>query len=504
MTYVSNNDGVYVTNCNIPQPSTDVTIPEKTVIDGVEHTVTGIYDEAFKDCENLHNISLPDSVTHIGGFAFENSGLQVMTLGTGSQIVTVGYAAFEDTGSVQIKNANATLVTRSFAFKSSGVTTIEPKVTFDEDGEQIFYECESLTSVTLDSSIQTIPDYAFYGCSGLNIDLPSGLTSLGKGAFSGTAITTAKIPSGLTSIGDSVFADCKSLTTVIFHNEITSIGEYAFYGCGQLVRSQEGGTGVTIPDSVTSIGKYAFGYCYSLPSVELPAGMTTIPERMFSECYSMKSIDLDGIETIGDFAFYSTGLTAVTLPDTLESIGYCAFQNTQFGSLEISHNMQIGEGAFLNCGLSSITFSSEYTSTGKGPFYDVGFYDRMENGSATGPISWNDYSDLNGYTFTRTSGWPIAMVKTFALTLDYPDEEPKTSYHFKGADLTAPSDPMKEGWTFRYWGEDGTEFRFQDGMPERNVVLDPVWIKNPIASFRDTDGTLLTTIKCDPTRRSSS
>ena len=106
-------------------------------------------------------------------------------------------------------------------------------------GYQAFYNCTSLTNITIPDSVTIIGSWAFRNC---------------------TSLTSAIIGNSVTSIGPSAFYNCTSLTRVTIPNGVTSIGNYAFYRCTYL-------TSITIPDSVTSIGSGAFEDCDSLTSV---------------------------------------------------------------------------------------------------------------------------------------------------------------------------------------------------------------------------------------------
>jgi len=135
-----------------------------------------------------------------------------------------------------------------------------------------FYNCDSLTSVTIPDSVTSIGGCAFAGgtsLTGIWVDDNNAYYSSDDagvlfnkektsiiqvpGSISGNYI----IPDSVTSIGDSAFHLCDSLTSVVIPNSVTSIGGFAFSGCSSL-------TSVTIPDSVTSIGNSAFRSCASL------------------------------------------------------------------------------------------------------------------------------------------------------------------------------------------------------------------------------------------------
>ena len=88
------------------------------------------------------------------------------------------------------------------------------------------------------------------------------VTSIKKSAFyECTSLTSITIPNSVRSIGNYAFDSCEGLTSVTIGNSVTSIGDYAFQNCNSL-------TSVTIPNSVTSIGEEAFWGCWGLKSVK--------------------------------------------------------------------------------------------------------------------------------------------------------------------------------------------------------------------------------------------
>ncbi len=191
-------------------------------------------------------------------------------------------------------------------------------------GEDAFWGCSSLTSVTIPNSVTSIREEAFWGCSSLtSITIPNSVTSIGDYAFNScTSLTSVTIPNSVTSIGASAFRYCSSLTSITIPEGVTSIGESAFSGCSSL-------TSVTIPEGVTSIGDYAFNSCPSLTSVTIPNSVTSIGERAFSYCSSLTSVTIgNSVTSIGDEAFRDcSSLTSITIPNSVTSIGSYAFSN---------------------------------------------------------------------------------------------------------------------------------------------------------------------------------
>ena len=178
----------------------------------------------------------------------------------------------------------------------TSVTIPDGVMSIEDDA---FRYCENLTSVTISDSVTSIGDRAFSSCSSLSsVTIPDSVTSIGDGAFSGCddladdsglviirnvlhhckeSMTSVTIPDGVTSIEDSAFEECRNLKNVTIPDSVTSIGNFAFRECRSL-RS------VTIPNGVTSIGESAFESCVKLMSVTIPDSVTSIEDFVFNEC----------------------------------------------------------------------------------------------------------------------------------------------------------------------------------------------------------------------------
>ena len=294
----------------------------------IPNSVTSIGGKAFCYCSSLTSITIPNSVTSIGydAFAACNNLKEVYI----TDIAAWCKITFESSGSNPLNNAgnlyvNGTLVTDLVIPNS--VTSI---------GSRAFYNCSSLTSVTIPNSVTSIGEYAFNSCYKLRAVYITDVEAWCKITFgeptsnplcyahdlyvNGTHITDLAIPNDVTSIGDYAFFGCVGLTNVKISNSVTSIGDHAFFGCSSLI-------GVTIPNSVTSIGNAVFGHCIGLTSVTIPNSVTSIGKSTFSECVHLTSITIpNSVTSIGGYAFYGcSSLTSVTIPNSVTSIGDGAF-----------------------------------------------------------------------------------------------------------------------------------------------------------------------------------
>ena len=251
--FALNADGnSYYVKSNGNCTDTEIIIPG--IYNGKE--VTGIGNNAFKDCYLIINIIIPDTVTYIGDYAFSGC-VALINLTLSNNITSMGNNAFEN--------------------------------------------CQSLERVELPESLTGIGDSAFRGCISLiEINIPNGVTSINNNTFYGcTSLVTVVIPNSVTVIGDNAFNGCIVLINITLGNGITRIGSSAFENCQSL-------TNVTLPESLTYIGEAAFRGCILLIKINIPNGVVNINNYTFSGCISLATITIpDSVVMLGNGVFYN-------------------------------------------------------------------------------------------------------------------------------------------------------------------------------------------------------
>jgi hypothetical protein len=299
-------------------------------------------------------------------------------------------------GTLTVSSNEGTTVWRdgrsSATFRIADVTAVVIGSGVANIGNDAFRSCASLITVTIPNSVISIGNLAFAGCTNLtSIIIPNSVTSIGVLAFwNCTSLSSLTIPNSVIIMGGEAFRECTNLTSVTIENGVTNIGAGAFNSCTNL-------TSITIPDSVTSIGGYAFAGCTKLTSIIIPNSVTSIDvgafvnctnltevtfgensqlisigNRAFVNCANLKSIIIpNSVTSIGGSAFENSGLTSVTIPDSVTSIGSRVFENCKsLTSIIIGNSVtSIGYMAFQGCiSLTSVTIPDSVTSIDRGAF----------------------------------------------------------------------------------------------------------------------------------------
>lgn len=267
-------------------------------------------------------------------------------------------AAVTDIGDVFHENAAITSFDELAYF--TGLTSI---------GDETFFQCVNMASVTIPNSVTSIGEYAFAYCTSLtNVTIPNSVTSISLCAFYYcSGLTSVAISNSLDLINLSVFEGCTNLASVSIPNSVTTIYSHAFKDCTSL-------TSVTIPNSVTSIYNHVFEGCTNLTTMTIPSSVTSIYQYAFKDCSRLTSIDLStNLTSIAEGVFNGcSGLTSITIPGSVKSIDNYAFSGCRgLTSIIIPNRVTlIGKYAFSNCsGLISATISKSVTSIGEQVFY---------------------------------------------------------------------------------------------------------------------------------------
>lgn len=324
-------------------------------------TVRSVAAGAFLGCSLSGALNISAGITSIGDFAFAGTAISKVSFasdGVGLSAVTVGAYAFY--GCEDIK-------TLTFA-KGSNVTEL---------GTGAFKDCEKLPEVIIPASMKTVGDEAFANCGtyddSFTVTIAQGTNQLtfGNGVFSGCTIDTLSIPSNVTLSAD--FLSGLEIENIIIAEDHPTLASednvlYIKGADGQketLLLYLSDVADFTVPDGVKSIAANAFYGKFSLTNISLPESVTAIGENAFYMCSYLASVTFRGTcdqpLTIGDYAFWSTGLHTLTLPDRPITIGAYAFAEISYYSyetyddeslaaLDLGGTVSIGDYAFYKTG----------------------------------------------------------------------------------------------------------------------------------------------------------
>ena len=382
--------------------------------------VTEINKAAFDWCYALQSLHIPASVTTLGEYAINKcTALTSITFAANSKLTTIGNYAIRSNSLLTELTIPASVTSIGFeGLAGNGFT----KLTFASGsklttlGEKVVYNCTKLTSVNIPANVTTIGTSCFEGASSLaTVTFASGskLTTIGVQAFYRcSSLTAITIPASVVTIEHDAIESCSSLATVTFAagSKLQYIGDYAFYSTPQL-------TSIVIPSGVTFIGEGVFANCAKLTSITMEGansyyyvGGNCIVEKstgtMIAGCSG--SVIPSDVTSIATYALAgSAGLTELTLPAGLMSIGDNAFKDCKaiakvhFAGTQAQWNaITFGSGNSYVQNCSNITFACTQHNMVNGVCTVCGEKEKafaVESGSKTSV-------SLSGYYLVYTSG----------------------------------------------------------------------------------------------------
>lgn len=221
--------------------------------------------------------------------------------------------------------------------------------------------------VRLPKTLESIGDYAFYGCNLTNIEIPASVKTIGAYAFQSNILHTLTFEenSNLTSIGVSAFESNSNIREIIMPNSVTSLGSRAFYGISRLnnlhisegltnlesyvFRGATDLTSVVLPPNITSIGESSFAVC-GLTNIEIPHAVTSIGINAFAS-NKIESLEIpSSVKTINTWAFYNNKISSIVIPETVTSLGLGVFEsNTKLEYIELPSGLSKYTDQFEDC-----------------------------------------------------------------------------------------------------------------------------------------------------------
>lgn len=288
------------------------------------YKVTGIGDSAFLNLTKIKSITIPASITHMDYGAFMNCTIEQINIPSIESWLGITFETNKESSN-PLYTGNAYL----------------------------YIDGKAVTDIVIPSTVETVPDMAFYNYKGLK---------------------SLTVSNGVKTIGKKAFQKCSNLSDITISGNVQKVDDYAFSDCTQNKRititdNCDNISGITagipniteaiISDGITSIGKNAFRNCTALSYVTIPNSVQTIESAAFIYCNSLSNVILpEGVKTINGGFDFCTGLESITIPSTVTDLSSFAFnscknlKSVNIGTLAqwLNLNMDSGSSNPLNNG----------------------------------------------------------------------------------------------------------------------------------------------------------
>ena len=374
---VKRDDGteVKITNVSLSNINFEGTL---TFASGLE-----INSNTLSNCSTVVNIVTGDNVSIKMGSTFSKcTKLEEVSMGKNAKIINFPkefeHSLFNGCTGLKEITVESLSEVNAFAFNSVGAA-LQGDIVINEGitsiGSRAFYNCSSITSVSIPSTVTNIGEYAFYNCSSIKTaKIPEGIKTIENGAFykCSNLSDEIEIKEGVTLGGGTVFNN-SGITKLTIGNNIT-IPSDSFAGCSNLAK-------VTIGNDVSIKMGSTFSKCTKLEEVSMGKNTKIInfykefEHSLFNGCTGLKKITVESLSEVNAFAFSSVGAALqgdIVINEGITSIGSRAFYNcSSITSVSIPNTVtNIGDRAFYNCSsIKTAKIPEGIQTIGDGAFY---------------------------------------------------------------------------------------------------------------------------------------
>ena len=435
------------------------------ILDGqhIQHIIVAdnIYqvgNNAFSNCANLIDVSLPDTIAAFGTECFVNDNNITLYIRPVDGYIddSVYQEKLNGVSAIFIDNTEI----GNYAFYGNvWLQTAEVNGVLNV-GNYAFYNCNSMTTFTINGTVEHIGEHAFHSCMALqSMALPATVNYIGAYAFYDcNSMASINIPNGVEKILSHTFYGCASLGNIVTPDSVTAVEDYAFYGC-------VAATSITLSQNCESIGEAAFYNCRALTELDIPASVKQIGDYAFRSCVEIKELDFsDNVEEIGACAFYDcNALETVRLGKKIVELKDRLF----YGCVNLT-------SLYVNAPLSYIDMLAFYGAE------DVTVYcgrdDYMIN-----------YFDENGIAYVIDE----ELIYEYKIVFEnYDGTIISSATYVYGATVTVSDDPTREAdntYTYEFAGWD-KEIVTVGGNAVYTATYTPTYIEYTVI-FKNYDGT---------------
>ena len=312
--------------------------------------------KVFAGCENLTDVKLPDTLKYLCSYAFEDTGIKEVAIG--SAIEYVGVTPYVGCNIEKVASKNENIVV---------------------DGNGVVWNADKTV-------IYYYPADLALGIDFSKVDASSALNG-------NTTETEIKLE-GVTEIGAKAFIGFKGLKKIVIPEGVTKIGDYAFAGCSGL-------TEIVLPSTLTEIGEYAFDGCTSLTAIKLPDTLSVIGEYAFRNA-GLKSIVIpSALEILDTGVFQGSALESVTIPKTIKFAEAYVFQNSALKSVTFDLDLVATETINSSTGATQYSAWKKDTTSYTKPTFGTHMFEDCKNLTEVkfnGKFNW-----IADYMFANTA-----------------------------------------------------------------------------------------------------